>query len=179
MELKKLITEEDIFNFVLYPEALTQEKADYIRQHQDLFEEEINYYGAFKVIPEDYNAENILEKVQAKALEDSNGILLLPTYKKEEVQFNGLRLAAASTTLEKKFDSFSYADKDSKFLVRVTYKDDKNLLYVFPNDELISCTKCRVKFLPSGTEYEINDFTHPVEIKYEDKVNFISITEIN
>jgi|GEM_PF-4537855 hypothetical protein len=178
MELKIVITEEDIFNYVLNPSTLAPEKSDYIRSRRDEFKEEINYYEAFKIIPIDYNAENIAEKVRTIAQQDTIGILLFPTWKREKNQFNGLRLAAASTTLEKKFDSFSFADKDSKFLIRITSKDEKNLLYVFPNEELTSCSKCRVKFFPSGTEYEIKDFTHPIEIEYEDKVNSISITEM-
>jgi hypothetical protein len=86
---------------------------------------------------------------------------------------NGVKLAAASILIEKKPNSISFTDADSKYLIRIVKTESQTLLYLFSEDK--SKTQFTLHFSPSKAEYKINNLSEPIEILEEEVIEKIDI----
>jgi hypothetical protein len=164
------IIEEDIYRFVFSPESLSKEKFDYLTANRDRFKNEISLCLEIKntsntedVIP---LTETVLQKI------NSQGIILYLQISKPQEE-NGVKLAAASVLKEKKPNSLSFTDSESKYLVRIVKTDSQIQLYLFTTTN--KAAGYRIRIYPSEAEYIINDISQPIEILEEKNIEKITI----
>ncbi len=165
------ITEEDIYRFVFSPELLSKDKYDYLTINRERFKDEIALCLELKNSSNTEEvkalASSILQKINSPTI-----ITLLPQIIKpiEEV---GIKLAAASVLKERKSNSMSFADSDSKYLIRIVKTESQTLLYLFSSEK--SKKHFKLTFYPSESEYQIKDLSRPIEILEEQVIEKISV----
>jgi hypothetical protein len=158
------ITEEDIFYYVHHPATLSVEKTNYIKANQDKFSPMIDFYKSFKNPISTEEAEQLKCKIEERFSSKSNTIQLLPTWNNDLKEISGLRLAAASTTLEKKVNSTSFADTEHKYLVRIIENQDKRHLFFIPTSPLQENEVVDLLLHPSESRYLIDNPMEPIEV---------------
>lgn len=165
------ITEEDIFKFVFSSESLTKEKSDYLTTNRERFKNEIDLCLEMKN-PSDIDEVKTLTSMILQKIDSTTIITLFPQLTKpiEEI---GIKLAAASVLKEKKSNSMSFADAESKYLVRIVKTESQTLLYLFASGN--SKKQFKLTFYPSESEYQIEDLSRPIEILEEDVIEKINI----
>ncbi|PKL82147.1 MAG: hypothetical protein CVV24_11575 [Ignavibacteriae bacterium HGW-Ignavibacteriae-3] len=169
------ISEEDIFKFVFSPENLAADKFNYLSANKERFKEEIDLCLEIKnnsgTDENNTSAEFILNKISSY-----KQIKLFPQIS-EVNEENGVKLAAASAVLSKQPNSMSFADAESKYLVRIVKTEFDCLLYLFTEDSSISSYKIHLH--PSKAAYRINDVSQPIEILEEIKIEEILLEKLS
>ncbi len=165
------ITEEDIFKFVFNPGKLTKDKLEYLNTNQDRFKKEIDFCKSFLTKNNTTEIDSITEQIIQK-IKSFEIVELFPQIVKP-IEDNGVKLAAASVLKEKKSNSMSLTDSESKYLVRIVKTDSQNLLYLFSEDN--TKQKYKINLFPSEAEYQITDISHPIEIIEEKVIDRIVI----
>lgn len=173
------ITEEDIFYFVHYPETLSAEKTNYINANLDKFSPKVELYQSFKNPISAEETEQLKSGIEKRFGSLSATIKLLPTWISTLKEETGLRLAAASATLEKKSNSISFADPEQKFLVRILQTEEKRLLYLLSNVPIPPNTQLKLVLHPSNVHYIISDINEALEIDADSEIDSIEITLMN
>lgn len=165
------ITEEDIFKFVFNPENLANEKLEYLNSIQDRFKKEIDYCKGLlaqsNVTEIDSITDQVIQKVKYFKIVELYPQIIKP---RDE---NGVKLAAASILIEKKPNSISFTDSESKYLIRVVKAESQHLLYLFSEDK--SKHDFRLTIHPSKTQYQITDLSKPIEILEEAVIEQINV----
>jgi hypothetical protein len=164
------ITEKDIFDFVFSPDTLSKEKLDYLNENRDRFQKEISLCHEIQKPNLGNNAQLIEEVV--RNIVASNVIELYPQIAKP-IKANGVKLAAASVLTEKPRNSFSFSDKESKYLIRIVKTESHTLLYLFSTEK--EKQKAKIKLYPSEAAYIINDLSQPIEITTEETIERIDV----
>lgn len=171
MQIHISITEKDIYRFVFSPELLSKDKHDYLTVNRERFKDEIALCLEMK---NDTNSDeiriltdSILQKINSTSI-----ITLFPQITKS-VEEIGIKLAAASVLKEKKSNSMSFADPDSKYLIRIVKTESQTLLYLFSSEK--SKNHFKLTFYPSESEYQITDLSRPIEILEEQVIEKISV----
>jgi hypothetical protein len=166
------ITEEDIFKFVFNPESLSKGKLEYLNANQNRFKKEIDYCKGLlaqtNITEIDSITEQIIQKIKSFKIVELYPQIIKP---KEE---NGVKLAAASVLKEKKSNSLSFTDPNSKYLIRIVTTESQTLLYLFSEDK--SKHDFQLTIHPSKTQYQIMDLSKPIEILYEEVIEKILIS---
>jgi hypothetical protein len=165
------ILEEDIYRFVFLPESLSKDKFDYLTNNRERFKDEIALCLEMKNTSNTEDVISLTETVLQKI--DLQSIILYPQISKPHEE-NGVKLAAASVLKEKKSNSLSFTDSESKFLVRIVKTELQTLLYLFSEDK--SKKDFKLTFYPSETNYNITDISKPIEILAEEVIDKILIT---
>lgn len=165
------ITEEDIFKFVFNPENLSKEQLEYLNSNKDRFKKEIDYCKSLQVqsnVTEiDSIADQIIQKIKSFKIVELYPQIIKP------IEGNGVKLAAASILKEKKSNSMSFTDSESKYLIRIVKAESQHLLYLFSEDK--SKHDFRLTIHPSKTQYQITDLSKPIEILEEGVIEQINI----
>ncbi len=172
------ITEEDIFYFVHHPETLSVDKTDYINANLDKFSSVIDFYQSFKNPISAEETEQLKSKIEKRFGSLSATIKLLPTWISTLTE-TGLRLAAASATLEKKANSISFADPEQKYLVRILQTEEKRLLYFLSNVPIPPNTQLKLVLHPSNSSYILADVNEALEINKKGEIEFIDLVVNN
>jgi len=172
------ITEEDIFQFVNYTEILSIEKREFIETNYDKYKSQIDFYKSFHKPLTKTEKNELDEKVTRMLSGMNNYYKLIPTYTEDPHKENKFRLAAASLTLKKKTDSISYADSESKFLIRIIINEEKTVLHLLPNTNDYSNNHYEITLHPSENKYLITDVSVPVEINSESEIEIIDLIEL-
>jgi hypothetical protein len=175
MDHKIEITEEDIYRFVYSPESLSKVKFHYLTANQERFKNEIALCSEIKYRPDIEEAVSLTDAI-LKKINSSTIIKLLPQITKP-IEENGVKLAAASILKEKKSNSMSFTDSESKYLVRIVKTDSQYLLYLFTANDTI--TSYKIRFNPSESVYQIDDISQPIEIIEEMHIEEITIEELS
>ena len=165
------ITEEDIYRFVFSPESLSKDKFDYLTINRERFKNEIALCSELKNGSTSEEVRFMTDAIYQK-INSSTIIKLFPQITKP-IEENGVKLAAASILKEKKPNSISFIDSESKYLVRIVKTDSQYLLYLFTEEDAI--TSFRIRFNPSESVYQINDISQPIEIIEEMHIEDITI----
>ncbi len=165
------ISEQDIFNFVLYPDQLSIEKKEYLNSHIDEFKEQINFCTSFK----QYTMQSESRKTTQK--HDVTLVELLPIKTIIPVNNNFLTLAAASAELSKKIETKTFMDANSQFLVRLVCTEDEKKLYVFSKEKCLEDAK--LTLFPSEKSYKINPVEASIVIDKTEEIEKISIENTN
>jgi hypothetical protein len=175
MKDKLIITEEDLFRFVLHPDKLSEEKQKYIGEHQTDFKSEIEHYKYFLEPISEIDSAELNKIIEEIFFSGSKIIGLTPTINSSKQETVVLKLAAASATLEKQVKSISFADPDSKYLVRIVVNESDSLMYIFPVEGIRFPIK--ITFYPSRTEYIVHTSEEPISIFNESIIDKITIEE--
>lgn len=171
MQIHIDITEEDIYRFVFSPELLSKDKYDYLTINRERFKDEIALCLEMK---NDTNSDEIkiLTDSILRKINPTRIITLFPQITRP-TEGIGVKLAAASVLKEKKSNSMSFADSDSKYLIRIVKTESQILLYLFTSEN--SKKHFKLTFYPSESEYQIKDLSRPIEILEEDVIEKIII----
>lgn len=175
MDHKIEITEEDIYRFVFSPETLSKDKFDYLTANRERFKNEIAFCSELKNVSASKEVRSITDAIYQK-INSSTITKLFPQITKP-IEENGVKLAAASILKEKKPNSMSFIDSESKFLVRIVKTDSQYLLYLFTANDTI--TSFKIRFNPSESVYQIDDISQPIEIIEEMHIDEITIEELS
>ncbi len=161
-----MITEKDIFDFVFFPQNLSEEKRDRILKSSD-FDDLIHYYSELKV---NIN-EPITETVRKKLSEKINLYKVQKFFRLKVVEEPNSRktneflvLAAASVPEKPKITTQTFIDEQNHFLVRVIKTQDNTRIFAFSTDDK-ELKNIKLKVLPSGKEFFMPDNSFPFEIK--------------
>ncbi|MFA7418583.1 MAG: hypothetical protein WCZ90_02770 [Melioribacteraceae bacterium] len=170
------ITEEDIFYFVNYPETLSVDKTDYINANLTRFSSQIEFYQSFNSQISAEESQQLKSEIEKRFSSPANTIRLSPTWNNAQTEVTGLRLAAASATLERKANSISFADSEQKFLIRILQTEEKRLLYFLSNVPIPPNTQLKLVLHPSNVHYIISDINEALEIYADSEIGSIDVT---
>ena len=172
MKLKNSsLTEQDIFNYIFYPDNLDSEKKNYIDNHAEDYAAQIEFCMALNraEVLKDENFEPIQHKV--------NIIELYPVKLNINSNNNQLTLAAASSELSKRIETKTFTDDNSQFLVRLVAADGEKKLYVFSKNKEFK--EAKLTLFPSQRSFRINSFELPIKIDNLEEIEKISIEDYN
>lgn len=159
------VSERDIFDFVFYPENLSKQKNEYLK-NSNLFSEEINFYSLLKKSLE----EEISEEVKLKIAQN----ILLYTYVKVFVLYpareikkkrkNDVTILATASEKEKSsVEVKTFLDENNQYLIRLLNFKNSAKIYVFSTtEEVIRIYK--VVIHPTKITFEQSDNSSPIEI---------------
>ena len=136
----------------------------------------IDFYQSFKNPISAEETEQLKSKIEKRFGSSSSTIKLLPTWISTLTEETGLRLVAASTTLEKKSNSVSYADPEQKFLIRILQTEEKRLLYFLSNVPIPPNTKIKLILHPANISYTLADVNEAMEIVSEAEIDYIDLS---
>ena len=145
------ISEQDIFNYVYYPEKLTPEKHNFIESNKKRFEEQIKL------------CENTLSVLKEKYANTKKIIILEKkpvTYIPKQPQFY---LAADSITLDKSIRTETYINNENNILVKAVFYNDKTKIFVF-NEGTQSITNIRLIVQTAEKPIQIGNINEPIEL---------------
>lgn len=170
------ITEQDLFTFVFYPQELGKDKFEYISKNIDLFDAEIQFLNeimknkSMEIEPELFD--RLLSKINS--INKSTIIHLLKTKNLEDIHQEKFVLAAASPTLKKTFQSDTFVDEGSKFMVKMLSNEKFNKIFVLErnNNEL---KNIKLTVFPSGESYSLKTNREPLIIEPRQRIDDISL----
>lgn len=156
------INEEDIFNFVYYPEKLKQEIKNYISVNKKLFEKEIKLCEATKnrLALNGESLRNIISLYKILALEVKNQ--------------SGYLIAADSINLDKSVKTETYVNKENSLFVKAVFYKDKTKIFVFSEDDN-TVTDFKIILKPSELSFKIDSSSEPIELPAGLEIESINI----
>ena len=175
---RNMITEEDIFNYVIYPDSLSDEKRNYINQHLENFKQEIDYYNIFKIRLSPPDLEYLAGALEFKITKSIKVYRLTPNILPQIRKDDFLRLSAASVSLKKKTDSISFTDQEQSFLIRVISTGEQTKLYLFANEDNQKDYIYNVTLYPTNTFFKIVNPEEPVTIPGTIDIQSISVERV-
>lgn len=163
-----MITEQDIFNFVFFPQVVDEDKKRYISQRSEL-RSLVDFYRSIK----DESDKPISEKVKQDLSLKINGysyrfffrlkkVENVPTQKNSEM----VVLAAATDEDEPEVIAKSFIDENNQFLIRVIKTKGITKIYSFSSDNQ-EIHNFKLKVLPSGRDFLVDNNSKPLELKEE------------
>ncbi len=169
------ITEQDIFNFIFYPNEIIEEKRDLISQNESLAEI-VEFYKNLKVDIDskfDFSIKKkIAEKIPVYSLPKVIELYQLK-YLNPEKKLN--RLAADSEKeLKPKITTKTFIDEDKDYLVKVLQNGNNTKIFVFSTkDEIIENFNLFIE--PLELEFYLKDNTEPLILEGKVEVDKIRI----
>ena len=145
------ITEQDIFNYVYYPEKLEHRVIEYIDLNKILFKEQIEF------------CKNTLSELNKIKPESDNIITLkkLPPLKIE--QKPSYYLAADSVSLEKSIKTEPFISAENNLIAKVISYNDKTKIFIL-NEKNDTIKNFKLIIKPSNLSYDINNNSEPIEL---------------
>lgn len=161
---KTTIDEQDLFNYVFFPDTLEKEITLLI-ESDSTWADIIEFYKHLKAdsknMPDDSLKRKLASKIPAYSL--SNIIQLYALKETARPKQNG-RLAAASTELKPGISTKTFIDGDKEFLIKVLSSDNKTKVFVFSTkEEVVKDFDLIIE--PKELEYHMEDNSQPLEIK--------------
>lgn len=164
------ISEQDIFNYVFYPELLSPDKKEFLDLRRNDFFEQIDLCNYLK-------QNNIPVQKSASTVSKQDIIELYPVNVNASNNNNYFTLAAGSSELSKKIETKTFTDDHSKYLVRLVSTTDEKTLYVFTKEKIFR--EARLTLFPSHKSYKIDSDESAIKIDDFENVERISIEYIN
>ncbi len=165
--MKNDITEKDIFDFVFYPELLSDDKRIFLETSMD-FKEEIEFYSAIKKSLSEELHLDIKKKIASKikAYQVTNIIYLHAVEElKKQKHSNGLVLAAAYPEDKPKVSTRTFYDDDKTYIIKVINYEKSSRIFVFSTQiELMKDFYLIIN--PQNLKYHISDNTGPLELDF-------------
>lgn len=170
------IEERDIFNYVFYPDAVAQEKADFIKDNKE-YKSIIELYNDIK-----NNLKKGITSEQKKIITSKISsykyqriITLYPV--KDEIKKKPSEvpiLAAASQEKEPRVKTQTFIDGEEGFVIRLVRVEEKAKIYVFPIKNEWKRKIC-LTLQPSNQKYHITDINTPLDLTNLETVEAISL----
>lgn len=156
------INEQDIFNYVFYPESLSAEKRLKISEDISLAEMVLFYQQLKKDLGKSIDQSvkiKLASKIPVYTL--SNIVILHPLKSPEPIRSRTNRLAAASTELKPQTTTKTFVDKEKDYLIKVLNYGETTKVYVFSTkDEVIKDFNIIID--PQNLEYHLDDNSEPL-----------------
>ncbi len=169
------IKEEEIFKYVLFPDTITSDKKEFIQLNENMFSEQIKFCKAFLEISNSTIENDLSKKAVDKILSKIKIFELLPVETKSIFKENTPLLAAATVEFaNKKSESITYIDDESKYLIRLIRNDNKNTLFFFSKKDN-DYRKFKITLLPSNESYHLSSPSEMIEIENAQTVQKILI----
>ena len=170
------ITEQDLFIYVFYPQELESDKFEYISKNNDLFNSEIQFLNdimrnkSMEIEPGLFD--RLINKINS--INKSTIIHLSKTKNLEDIHQEQIVLAAASQKLKKTFQSDTFVDDGSKFMVKMLSNEKFNKIFVLErnNNEL---RNVKLTVFPSGESYSLKTNREPLIIEPRQSIDDISL----
>ncbi len=158
-----IIDEQDIFNFVKYPDKLTEEKKEYIEGHPDLFEDELDFLQSASGYDNSDLPADIKLKLHFKLLgKNPKQSVRLTKLASPAIQRNHIRnLAADSTKSERSVKAISFTDESNSYMIKALIDKDKTIIYVFSTDNK-ELKDFSLLIKPSGEVYHLHSNKTPL-----------------
>ena len=168
-----MITEQDIFNYVFFPETVSSEKRIKIQNDENLAEA-IEFIGevlkASKRKPEISLRKKLADKIPAYTY--SNIIRLDPMKDVLGARSKHLAADSESRSLISKMMSNTFIDKDQEFMIKVISSENTSKIFVFTtNNESIQNFDILIQ--PNSLKYHFDDNSQPLTIDHK-----IDITDV-
>ena len=145
------ITEQDIFNYVYYPEKLDSKVIEYIGLNKKLFEKQIEF------------CKNTLSELNNIKNKNSKLITLKKLQSLKIEQKPSYYLAADSVSLDKSIKTETFINADNNLIVKVISYNDKTKIFILnEKNDIIKNFKLIVK--PSNISYNIKSSSEPIEL---------------
>lgn len=166
------ITEQDIFNYVFYPDSLTTEKKIFLDTHQNDYLEQIEFCRELNKSENSKDESELLPNYsKLKVIE------LFPINLNIAANSEYLTLAAASSELNKRIETKTFTDENSQFLVRLVAAEGEKKLYIFSKSKEFK--EAKLTLFPSLRSFTINSFELPIKIDNLEEIEKISIEDFN
>jgi len=160
-----IINEQDLFNFIFYPESLSADKKTIIAADKTLIAA-LEFYQQLK---NNANREHndslkrmIAKKIPVYTL--TNVISLYPLKNPTIERHKEGRLAADSIDLTPKMTTKTFVDNEREYLIKVLSYEVATKIFVFStNDEVVKNFDIIIE--PQNLRFHFDDNTVPLEIK--------------
>ena len=170
-----MITEQDIFNYVFFPDSVSPEKKIIIQNDKNLVEA-IDFIGeilkATKRKPEISLRKKLADKIPAYSysnlirLNAING--MLPERNKH------LAADSEARTLISKMMSHTFTDEDQEFMIKVISTEKTSKVFVFSNkNEEIKNFDIIIQ--PDNLRFHFNDNSQPLTIDHKIEIKDVQI----
>lgn len=169
------ITEQDIFNFVFYPETLSEEKRKAIEENKS-FSEAIEFYQNLKSEIDsklDYSIKKkIAEKIPVYSLPK-----MIELHPLNDINFQKktYRLAADSETeLKPKITTKTFVDDEKDYMIKILQNGEKTKIFVFSTqDEILENFNIYIE--PQKLEFHLKDNSEPLILEGKVEIDKIKI----
>lgn len=161
-----MITEQDIFNFVFFPHVVDEDKKRYISQRNE-FKDLVDFYRSIKDESEKPISDKVKRDLSLKInLYGHTRFFRLKKVENVPAQRNSdmVVLAAAADEDAPSVIAKSFIDENNQFLIRVIKTRDITKIYSFSSDNQ-EIHNFRLKILPSGREFLVENNSKPLELK--------------
>jgi len=160
-----VIDEQDLFNYVFFPESVADEKKGLIGSDIS-YNEIIEFYRQLKlnsdIRPEEELQRKIASKIPAYSL--SNVIQLYALKEPSIPKQNGNRLAADSKELKPKMTTKTFVDNDKEYLIKVLNYGGQTKVFVFSTkDEVVKNFDIIIE--PHNLKFHFEDNSEPLKIE--------------
>jgi len=169
------ISDKELFNYIFYPDKLSEEQKSFIKNNLNEFKGEINLLELTKSAMDENISEEILNRIHKKIknFENTSLVILEKINKKADLDKDLLILAADSPEEEETNKIETYADKNSKYLVKVISNSSENKLHIFNKDNE-EIKDFQITVLPSGEIFNIESSNFPLVIKPSQEITSLS-----
>lgn len=163
---KITIDEQELFNYVFFPQSVADEKVEKIASDNS-FEEVIEFYRNLKSnsenSPDDVLKSKIAQKISAYSL--SNVIRLYALKDRTQNKQNANRLAADSKEMRPKMVTKTFVDNDKEYLIKVLNYGGQTKVFVFSTkDEVVKNFDIIIE--PNNLKYHFDDNSEPLKIEH-------------
>lgn len=169
------MTEQDIFNFVFYPEELSGEKKAEI-ENSEIYKPAVDFYYHLKKEinkPIDISLRGkIAEKIPSYSLPEI--IEFFPVENNIKKNNDNILRYAADSVNEENVKAVSFISPDKNYLIRIIDAKDKKLLYVFSVKEKV-IKDFTITIYPKHITYQFTDNTDPLALPLDLDVEKVEI----
>ncbi len=169
------IDEQDLFDYVFFPENLSVDKQNYIKTDK-AYSEIISFYLLLKTESDAETETAIRKKIAEKipAYSFENIIILNPVHTSNLKKQNGSRLAAGSTELKPRLSTKTFIDNNKEYLIKVLTSESETKVFVFStNDEIIKNFEIVIE--PNNLKYHLDDNKEPLIITHSIEADKIEL----
>lgn len=157
------LTERDIFNFVFYPNLVSEEKRSFLASIENSTDAIIFYKklkSSLSVSLTDEVKRKLAEKIDVYKY---NNILHLFSVEELKKKKNDLVLAAASAEEKPKIITKTFYDADKTYIIKVINYTVNSKIFVFSTQQEI-IKDFEIIILPENKKYHCNDNSLPLEL---------------
>lgn len=171
-----IIDEQDLFNFVFYPDLLSENKRKKILNDESL-SDVIEFYKQLKSNSA-RELSNSLKKAIAKKIpvySFVNVITLYPLKVPQIVKKEKHRLAARSVDLAPKMTTKTFIDNEKEYMIKVMSYEKSTKIFVFStNDEVVNNFDITIE--PQNLKYHFDDNSEPLQLDQVIEVEKIQLS---
>ena len=160
-----IIEEQDLFNFIFYPESISEEKKTVIAADKTLIEA-LEFYQQLRNNA-NWQHSDSLKKLMAKKILAYTLYNVISLYPLKVPAIEGRkesRFAAGSIDLAPKMTTKTFVDNEKEYLIKVLSYEETTKIFVFStNDEVVKDFDIIIE--PQNLRFHFDNNMEPLEIK--------------